>query len=224
MPKRGLWAFGYDHDSHLAERLWSSVPLETDIVVTHTPPYNHCDSSPKWGAAGCEELRKALWKVRPRLAVCGHVHEARGAERVTWRLDLPHVPFLEEKTVAWIDPGAGTKKMSLLDLTARRGNSLKNDGASGRTMPQALVSFAEGATVDKDGVVKPETSGAIQPEEVAGTMLQHQEALSGRMGRRETAIVNAAIMARSYGNGPKQFNKPIVVDVDLPVWQEGDSQ
>ena len=27
-------------------------------------------------------------------------------------------------------------------------------------------------------------------------------------------------MARSRGNGPKRFNKPIVVDLDLPVWGE----
>ena len=33
----------------------------------------------------------------------------------------------------------------------------------------------------------------------------------------ETAIVNASIMAKSFGRGAKRFNKPIVVDVDLPV-------
>jgi len=42
----------------------------------------------------------------------------------------------------------------------------------------------------------------------------------GRLGRRETCIVNAAIMANSWG-GKKRFNRPIVVDVDLPVWEEG---
>lgn len=48
------------------------------------------------------------------------------------------------------------------------------------------------------------------------------EALSGKLGRRETCVVNAAIMASSWPRGPggKKFNKPIVVDVDLPVWEE----
>ncbi|KAK8172012.1 ser/Thr protein phosphatase [Phyllosticta citrichinensis] len=44
----------------------------------------------------------------------------------------------------------------------------------------------------------------------------HSAALNGRMGRRETCVINAAIMAQSYGRGPKRFNKPIVVDIDLP--------
>jgi hypothetical protein len=46
------------------------------------------------------------------------------------------------------------------------------------------------------------------------------EPLLGRMGRKETCIVNAAYMASSYGM-PKRFNKPIVVDIELPV-SEGD--
>ena len=47
------------------------------------------------------------------------------------------------------------------------------------------------------------------------------EALSGRMGRTETCVVNAAIMANSFLNraAGKKFNKPIVVDIDLPVWR-----
>jgi len=35
----------------------------------------------------------------------------------------------------------------------------------------------------------------------------------------ETCIINAAIMANSWG-GPKRFNKPIVVDIELPVWDD----
>lgn len=48
------------------------------------------------------------------------------------------------------------------------------------------------------------------------------EALSGRMGRKETCVVNAAIMANSFSNraAGKKFNKPIVVDIDLPVWRD----
>ncbi|KAF2772985.1 Metallo-dependent phosphatase [Teratosphaeria nubilosa] len=34
---------------------------------------------------------------------------------------------------------------------------------------------------------------------------------------RETAIVNASVMARSFGRGAKAFNKPVVVDLVLPT-------
>lgn len=47
-----------------------------------------------------------------------------------------------------------------------------------------------------------------------------QEALVGRMGRQETCVINAAIMASSWphkSSGGKKYNKPIVVDVELPV-------
>lgn len=86
-PARGLWAFGYPPEG--ASGLWDQIPLDTDIVVTHTPPKFHCDESGDRGAAGCEILRQTLWRVRPRLNVCGHVHEGRGAERVIWDLSIP---------------------------------------------------------------------------------------------------------------------------------------
>lgn len=46
-------------------------------------------------------------------------------------------------------------------------------------------------------------------------------ALEGRMARSETCVVNAAVKARSWGTvDTKLLNKPIIVDIDLPVWQE----
>ena len=53
------------------------------------------------------------------------------------------------------------------------------------------------------------------------------EALAGRLGRRETCIVNAAIMASSwpYRSGNKRrYNKAIVVDIDLPVEADGEDR
>ena len=44
------------------------------------------------------------------------------------------------------------------------------------------------------------------------------EALAGREGRRETFIFNAAIAGSSWPHpGGKKFNKPIVIDIDLPI-------
>ena len=37
------------------------------------------------------------------------------------------------------------------------------------------------------------------------------------MKGNETAVINAAIMAKSHDTGKREFNKPIVVDVDFPV-------
>src|ERR1700712_6081735 len=100
-PSHNLWSFGYKPDA--ATKLWNEIPLDSDIVVTHTPPAGHCDQQvTKTGRAGCEYLRKRLWKVRPILHVCGHLHEGRGVEKVRWKVDAPsRAPFLEEGTEVW---------------------------------------------------------------------------------------------------------------------------
>jgi len=239
VPARGTdWAFSYPFDSSTADELWKQIPFDTDIVVTHTPSYNHCDQSPKWGTAGCKELRNALWRVRPRLAVCGHVHEARGAEVVRWKLGLRHVTGAEEWTKRWKDPGVGGKKMSLLDLTGKVGRKLVNDGVEGVIENEAQLVFSvdgkeeryedeetDSSSTSSDEPTRPDTSF----EPIKTPTVQHQirrpsalkqpptRPVSGRRGRLETCIVNAAIMARSHGNGPKRYNKPIVVDIDLPI-------
>lgn len=48
------------------------------------------------------------------------------------------------------------------------------------------------------------------------------EALAGRMGKQETCIVNSAIMASSWpytSKNERKYNKAIIVDIDLPVYQ-----
>jgi hypothetical protein len=46
----------------------------------------HLDKCANGGhRAGCPQLLRALDRVRPRLHCFGHIHEAWGAERVTWK-------------------------------------------------------------------------------------------------------------------------------------------
>ena len=118
-PASGLWAFGYPPEH--ASFLWDQIPLDTDFVLTHTPPKYHCDESKDTRASGCKSLRETLWRVRPSLAVCGHVHEARGVERILWDLDCPNVKYKESATGYWRDPsiGNGNRKQCHLDLSAK---------------------------------------------------------------------------------------------------------
>jgi hypothetical protein len=61
---------------------------KVDIMMTHGPPWmhlDHCDSGYK---AGCPQLLQALNRVRPLMHCFGHIHEAWGAERVTWNPSL----------------------------------------------------------------------------------------------------------------------------------------
>ena len=136
-PSRGLWAFGYGPED--ADRLWDQISLDSDIVITHTPPKYHCDDSPARGPAGCEALRQALWRIRPRLAVCGHVHEARGAKIVLWDLHSPSVKYREFESIEWKLGEVGTKKQDRVDLTSRSRRRLLNDGAIGNISQDELA-------------------------------------------------------------------------------------
>ncbi|KAK1481734.1 calcineurin-like phosphoesterase [Colletotrichum tamarilloi] len=232
-PRNGLWAFGYDAPQHGSvgaaasdlPTLWDDIPLEADVVVTHTPPHTHCDESRARRAAGCEALRRALWRVRPRLAVCGHVHEGRGVERVSWDLGCGGSAFKEEGVERWSDPGQGNKQ-SLVNLTIKGGNPLRNDGSHpGRSASDEAV----GRTAFGLSPSTPETTSESAADPGLGTRglggdptspRTDVAALAGRLGRRETCVVNCAIMAKSYPHvGGKTVNKPIVVDLDLPVWE-----
>ncbi|KAL7922178.1 Metallo-dependent phosphatase-like protein [Trichoderma austrokoningii] len=253
-PRSGLWAFYYEAPKSLEDNstdltsLWELVPLETDIVVTHTPPRTHCDTPEGQRPAGCEALRQALWRVRPKLAVCGHIHDGRGAERVLWDLKNTTKPYAERVSIAWEDPGADNNKMSLVDLTGKTSKmpALANDGLHpGRSSyedddqqtantTRSDISSQQGSSVaaqEKSG--RDRSSGDDGDDSISG---EHAvgyggdpefdvgcdyEALAGRTGRKETCVVNAAIMKGSYPHADgKLFSKPIVVDLFLPVWQE----
>ncbi|KAI0471960.1 calcineurin-like phosphoesterase [Xylariaceae sp. FL0804] len=236
----GNWAFQYGGDGdgdggatndasgvggggRRADELWSEIPLDADVVITHGPPRGHLDErGDRRGAAGCEALRRALWRVRPRLALCGHVHDGRGAERVRWELGDRNVRYREAGDVwQWEDPGAGNLKNSLVDLTAKGGMPLDNDG--GRAPRGApLPSGPEVRTSDLTAGLGIGTRG-LGGDPASGR--SDVAALVGRLGRRETCIVNCAIMAGNYphrGHGPRRTNKPIVIDLDLPVCEDED--
>ena len=272
-PANGCWAFGYSPEH--ASKLWDKIPLDTDIVITHTPPKYHCDESKDRGATGCEVLRQTLWRVRPSLAICGHVHDGRGVERVTWDLECSNIKYKEIDVQYWIDTGLDNKKQCLVDLTSRGGAQLDNIGSFGMTGPsisldgQSRLSSTKSNLQWKRSSHPPSSSSskhdistltsinqdsrpaikhlASQIADVsADTQLeltsdsQHilsavrgrggippsglsdMEALSARMARRETCVINSAMITSSWPHKAKtmkRYNKPIVVDIDLPTWK-----
>ena len=53
---------------------------EGAVLVVHSPPKGHCDESSAGDHLGSEAILEAIEAKRPRLAVCGHIHESWGAE------------------------------------------------------------------------------------------------------------------------------------------------
>ncbi len=70
------WAF--NRSSAAIQRHWDQIPNNTDILITHGPAYGILDRSQRDDRAGCPRLLKRIQEVKPRLHVCGHIHEDRG--------------------------------------------------------------------------------------------------------------------------------------------------
>src|SRR5262245_14069279 len=76
------WAFNLERGEPL-RAVWSRIPEGTDVLVTHGPPYGILDEvlpsphgPPQDPHAGCEDLLAAVRRIRPRVHLFGHIHEA----------------------------------------------------------------------------------------------------------------------------------------------------
>ncbi|KAK3327471.1 Metallo-dependent phosphatase-like protein [Cercophora scortea] len=262
-PRNGLWAFGYDRSTQgtehtgtqtagepTAREIWGTIPIDIDVLVTHTPPLTHCDQSSVAGDhLGCEELLTVLSQIRPRLHVCGHIHPGRGAERVRWKAGNPdsrgHVAYDEAAVERWEDPSPDPRsaKISLVDLTARGGNRpldfhdlepVPGVSCSPTLLPAGTLHHGN-VPIDRDerdrdsGLSRTSRTGSdLNPSLATDTpsigsdslnpARSDQAAFVAGTGRCETCVVNCSVVATNWPHaGGKQLNKPVVVDLDLPV-------
>ncbi|KAL0564879.1 hypothetical protein V5O48_017158 [Marasmius crinis-equi] len=79
------WAFNYLRED--GEKMVSKIP-KADILLTHGPPHGILDATNSGEFVGCEDLRKRLPTLRPRIHVFGHIHEAHGAYTHAWKDDI----------------------------------------------------------------------------------------------------------------------------------------
>jgi Icc-related predicted phosphoesterase len=78
------WAFNFPKadDGKAARKKWAEIPHDTDVLVTHGPPYGILDKT--FGGedtrVGCAHLLEAIQRRRLQAHVFGHIHESFGTE------------------------------------------------------------------------------------------------------------------------------------------------
>jgi Icc-related predicted phosphoesterase len=76
-PEFYNWAFNLPRGEELAAK-WEKIPDDVDILITHGPAYGILDYAPIGGHVGCEELYRKIVEVKPKIHVCGHIHDSYG--------------------------------------------------------------------------------------------------------------------------------------------------
>lgn len=84
----------FDHTEEILFEYWNKIPLNTDILITHTPAFGILDGIPREDGSIFHVGSKALYNwlkyvERPKLHVFSHIHEAYGREE--------HFPTYDDK-------------------------------------------------------------------------------------------------------------------------------
>ena len=81
------WAFMKSEEE--LNKVFSKIPLKTDIIITHGPAYGHLDKVDKKYAnedsdfhVGSKSLLKHIKRVKPKYIFCGHIHCGYGESKI----------------------------------------------------------------------------------------------------------------------------------------------
>jgi len=78
-PEFHHWAFNLPRNGEEMKARWDAIPKDTDILITHGPPYGHLDIPGGQSVrVGCEMLRHRVDEIRPKIHVFGHIHGSAG--------------------------------------------------------------------------------------------------------------------------------------------------
>ena len=78
-PEFCNWAFNLPRNGEALQSRWEAIPDNTDILITHGPPYGHLDIPGGQSIrVGCEPLRHRVDTIRPKIHVFGHIHGSAG--------------------------------------------------------------------------------------------------------------------------------------------------
>jgi len=71
------WAFNRHRGDPIA-RHWHLIPSDIDLLITHGPVFCKLDRTKDGKNVGCKDLLATVRKIKPKVHVCGHIHEGYG--------------------------------------------------------------------------------------------------------------------------------------------------
>lgn len=81
-PEFGGWEFNLPRNSKKLKQKWNNIPLDVDILLTHSPVYGILDTNREGIHCGCEMLYERVSKIKPWIHAWGHIHEAYGQKTI----------------------------------------------------------------------------------------------------------------------------------------------
>tara|TARA_R100001369_G_scaffold92902_1_gene141183 strand:+ start:102 stop:728 length:627 start_codon:yes stop_codon:yes gene_type:complete len=77
IPGTGNWAFLKERGKAILSH-WNKIPLDTNILITHGPPYGILDELDDKSQLGCINLKEKVETLKISYHVFGHVHNEYG--------------------------------------------------------------------------------------------------------------------------------------------------
>jgi Icc-related predicted phosphoesterase len=81
-PEFYNWAFNLPRNGKVLESKWADIPVDTDILITHGPPFGVLDIAPTNVRVGCELLYNRVTELNPLLHIFGHIHQSHGILKI----------------------------------------------------------------------------------------------------------------------------------------------
>ena len=79
-PEFFNWAFNLPRGKRLAQK-WREIPTNTDVLITHGPPFGILDTVPGGDSVGCKDLAaEVLFRIKPKAHIFGHIHYSYGID------------------------------------------------------------------------------------------------------------------------------------------------
>jgi Icc-related predicted phosphoesterase len=75
------WAFNRERGEEI-RRHWQMIPADTDVLITHGPPFGILDLTIHSKQVGCEDLLEVVKNLKPQIHLFGHIHEAYGKRKI----------------------------------------------------------------------------------------------------------------------------------------------